>query len=79
MLRERYDPMNLFAMVPTLSFEMEPILAQLDDTMYAAEVSVSLADLGKANAALLRAEADLIKIRADLYKAEREWSLRSDK
>jgi transposase, IS5 family len=30
MLRERYDPMDLFALVPTLSVAMEPVLAQLD-------------------------------------------------
>jgi IS5 family transposase len=30
MLRERYDPMDLFILVPALSFAMEPVLAQLD-------------------------------------------------
>lgn len=30
MLRDRYDPMNLFTLVPALRFAMEPILARLD-------------------------------------------------
>jgi transposase, IS5 family len=30
MLRDRYDPMDLFAFIPTLSLAMEPVLAQLD-------------------------------------------------
>jgi transposase, IS5 family len=30
MLRDRYDPMNLFERIPTLSMQMDPILAQID-------------------------------------------------
>jgi hypothetical protein len=30
MLRDRYEPMDLFALVPELSLAMEPVLAQLD-------------------------------------------------
>jgi IS5 family transposase len=30
MLRDRYDPINLFAMVPSLTMQMDPILAQMD-------------------------------------------------
>ena len=30
MLRDRYDPMNLFAYIPTLSMQMEPVLTQMD-------------------------------------------------
>ena len=30
MLRDRYEPMNLFASIPTLGMRMEPILAQMD-------------------------------------------------
>jgi len=30
MLRDRYEPMNIFELVPALSFAMEPVLAQLD-------------------------------------------------
>jgi IS5 family transposase len=30
MLRDRYDPMNLFERIPTLSMQLDPILAQID-------------------------------------------------
>ena len=30
MLRDRYEPMNLFALVPALSLAMEPVLTRLD-------------------------------------------------
>lgn len=30
MLRDRYEPMNIFELVPALSFTIEPVLAQLD-------------------------------------------------
>jgi IS5 family transposase len=30
MLRDRYDPMNLFELVPALSMELDPVLTQLD-------------------------------------------------
>ncbi len=30
MLRDRYDPMNLFERLPTLSMQLDPILAQID-------------------------------------------------
>ena len=30
MLRDRYEPLNLFGFVPTLGMAMEPVLAQLD-------------------------------------------------
>src|SRR6478609_5678732 len=30
MLRDRYDPMNIFDLVPALSLEMEPVLTKLD-------------------------------------------------
>jgi IS5 family transposase len=30
MLRDRYEPMNLFASIPTLGMRMDPILAQMD-------------------------------------------------
>jgi Transposase domain (DUF772) len=33
MLRDRYDPMDLFALVPALSLAMDPILAQLDQLL----------------------------------------------
>jgi transposase, IS5 family len=33
MLRERYEPMNIFELVPALSLTMEPVLAQLDNLL----------------------------------------------
>jgi IS5 family transposase len=41
MLRERYQPMNLFALVPALSLALDPVLTQLDhllddDTLFQA-------------------------------------------
>ena len=30
MLRDRYDPMNLFAAIPTLRMQMDPVLTQMD-------------------------------------------------
>jgi transposase, IS5 family len=41
MLRDRYDPMNLFDLIPTLSMELDPVLTQLDhlldnDTLFLA-------------------------------------------
>ena len=30
MLRDRYEPMNIFELIPALSLSMEPVLAQLD-------------------------------------------------
>ena len=30
MIIDRYDPMNVFALVPQLQLEMEPVLAELD-------------------------------------------------
>ena len=33
MIVERYDPVNLFEMVPKLKLEMEPELAQLDQLL----------------------------------------------
>src|SRR5262245_45610865 len=41
MLRDRYAPMNLFALVPTLSMALDPVLTQLDhllddDTLFQA-------------------------------------------
>src|SRR5690349_18294506 len=33
MLRDRYDPVDIFAMVPQLSQAIEPVLAQIDDLL----------------------------------------------
>jgi hypothetical protein len=41
MLRDRYEPMNLFTYIPTLSLRMDPVLTQMDtllddDTLFQA-------------------------------------------
>lgn len=41
MLRDRYDPLDIFACIPTLAMRMDPVLAQIDmlladDTLFAA-------------------------------------------
>jgi hypothetical protein len=33
MLRDRYDPMNLFDLVPALSLELDPVLTRLDQLL----------------------------------------------
>ena len=33
MIVDRYDPMNLFEIVPKLNFRMEPELVQLDELL----------------------------------------------
>lgn len=33
MLRDRYDPMNIFELVPALSPQMEPVLTKLDQLL----------------------------------------------
>ena len=33
MLRDRYDPINLFECLPTLSMQMDPVLAQIDSLL----------------------------------------------
>jgi hypothetical protein len=51
MLRDRYDPMNLFDLVPALSMGLDPVLTRLDqllddDTLFQAVK----ADLAKRHA-----------------------------
>jgi len=50
------------------------ILAQIDDSLYSADVAQSKAQLEQAKAAVLRAEADLGQMQAKLFQAERDWS-----
>src|SRR5262245_19345772 len=33
MLRDRYDPMNLFDLVPALSMDLDPVLTRLDQLL----------------------------------------------
>lgn len=49
------------------------VMAQLDDSVYKAEVAQANAQLAEANAGVKRAEADLAQIRAKLAQAERDW------
>jgi len=49
------------------------ILAQVDDSLYAADVAFSVAQLQQANASVRQAEADLVHLKAKCYQAERDW------
>jgi len=49
------------------------VLAQIDDALYAADVSQSKAQLAQAKANVQRAEADLGQLKAKLFQAERDW------
>ncbi len=41
MLRDRYEPMNVFAVVPALSYTLDRVIAQLD-TLVAATCTIQL-------------------------------------
>ena len=49
------------------------ILAQIDDSLYAADVALANAQLQQARAGVRRAEADLGQLKARLYQAKRDW------
>jgi len=49
------------------------ILAQIDDSLYAADVAQSTAQLMQAKAGLQRDEADIEQMKAKLYQAQRDW------
>jgi HlyD family secretion protein len=49
------------------------ILAQIDDSLYAAEVAMVKAQLQQATAGVQRAVADLGQLKAKLYQAKRDW------
>jgi HlyD family secretion protein len=50
------------------------VLAQIDDSLYAADVAQVQAQVDQAKAAVQRAEADLGQLQARLLQAEREWN-----
>ena len=50
------------------------ILAQIDDSLYAADVAQAKAQLELAKAGVVRAEADLGQMQAKLTQAERDWN-----
>jgi HlyD family secretion protein len=49
------------------------VLAQIDDSLYAADASEAAAQLKLAKAGLLRSQADLEQMKAKLYQAQRDW------
>jgi HlyD family secretion protein len=49
------------------------ILAQIDDSLYAADVASAKAALQLAQAGVTRAAADLEQMKAKLYQAQRDW------
>jgi HlyD family secretion protein len=50
------------------------VLAQIDDSLYAADVAQVKAQREQARAGVLRAEADLGQMQAKLFQAERDWN-----
>ncbi len=53
--------------------EAGTVLAQIDDALFAADVSQAKAALAQAKANVQRAEADLGQFKAKLFQAERDW------
>ena len=53
--------------------EAGTVLARIDDSLYAADVSQSKAQLGQAKANYQRSQADLGQLRAKLVQAEADW------
>ena len=49
------------------------ILAQIDDSLYAADVALANAQLQQAKAGVQRTEADLGQLKARLFQAKRDW------
>jgi HlyD family secretion protein len=49
------------------------VLAQIDDSLYAADEAQAAAQVQQAQAGLVRAQADLEQMKAKLYQAQRDW------
>jgi HlyD family secretion protein len=49
------------------------VLAQIDDSLYAADVAQSTAQLEQAKSGVVRSEADLGQLKAKLEQAKRDW------
>ncbi len=49
------------------------ILAQIDDSLYAADAAQAAAQVQQSRASLQRAEADIEQMKAKLYQAQRDW------
>ncbi len=54
--------------------EQGTVLAQIDDTLYAADVALTKAQLQQAKAGVDRSEADLGQLQAKLVQAEQDWN-----
>lgn len=54
--------------------EQGTVLAQIDDSLYAADAAQAKAQLDQAKAAVKRSEADLGQLQAKLVQAERDWN-----
>ena len=50
------------------------VLAKIDDSLYAADVAQSQAQVEQVKASLQRSEADLGQLHAKLYQTERDWN-----
>jgi HlyD family secretion protein len=57
----------------TTPVDKDTVLAHIDDSLYAADVDQSLAQVEQAKANVLRAEADLQQMKAKLLQAENNW------
>ena len=53
--------------------EAGTVLAQIDDSLYAADAAQAEAQVQAGRASVQRAEADLEQLQAKLYQAERDW------
>src|SRR5262245_1701712 len=49
------------------------VLANIDDSLYKADVASAEAQLAQAKAGVVRAEADLVQLKAKFVQAERDW------
>jgi HlyD family secretion protein len=49
------------------------VLANIDNSLYLADVAAAEAQLAQANAGVVRAEADLVQLRAKYTQAQRDW------
>jgi HlyD family secretion protein len=49
------------------------VLAQIDDSLYSAEMAQASAQLAQSQAEVKRSEADLLQMKAKLYQAQNDW------
>jgi HlyD family secretion protein len=49
------------------------VLAEIDDSLYAADVEAAEAQVAQARAGIVRANADLVQMKAKLNQAQRDW------